>query len=282
MSDDTLDECLALLVAQSPPGRQREIALLRSVCADALSLPALPSETSPFQPETTSESVLAVFAEQFSTDVSGIADPDRATLSAILREATFGVVVQCYIADFLPRVAAGLTALGLPVPWPSDPRWDHTADPASVLFTEVLPGVARLRALDPVTTEVVRLRGAVAHNCRLCRSLREGGALDAGGSESLYDEIEHYGSSTLLSDAHKAALRYADALIWTPGSIDADVAAAVLRNFTAEQARELTLDVMRNASNKIAVALAADAPHVEQGTERYLIDDDGQTVFTSR
>ena len=37
---------------------------------------------------------------------------------------------------------------------------------------------------------------------------------------------------------------------------------------------------MRNASNKIAVALKADAPRVEQGTERYLIDADGQTVYS--
>ncbi len=43
---------------------------------------------------------------------------------------------------------------------------------------------------------------------------------------------------------------------------------------------ELTLDVMRNASNKIAVSLAADAPRVEHGTERYLIDADGQTVYS--
>ena len=43
------------------------------------------------------------------------------------------------------------------------------------------------------------------------------------------------------------------------------------------EALELTLDVMRNASNKIAVSLAADAPRVSEGTERYLIDADGQT-----
>ena len=48
-----------------------------------------------------------------------------------------------------------------------------------------------------------------------------------------------------------------------------------------EEAFELTLDVMRNASNKIAVSLAADAPRVLEGTERYLVDADGQTVFAS-
>jgi hypothetical protein len=38
--------------------------------------------------------------------------------------------------------------------------------------------------------------------------------------------------------------------------------------------------VMRNASNKIAVALRADAPRVEHGTARYYIDADGQPVYS--
>jgi hypothetical protein len=37
---------------------------------------------------------------------------------------------------------------------------------------------------------------------------------------------------------------------------------------------------MRNASNKVAVALAGDAPRVESGTEQYLLDANGQTVFS--
>ena len=160
-------------------------------------------------------------------------------------------------------------------------EWDHDTDPIGALLNDFVPAVARLRKLDPVTTEVVRLRGATQHNCRLCKSLREGAALDAGGSEPLYADIERYETSELMSDRHKAALRYADALIWTPSRIDSEVAAGVRDRFTEEEAAELTLDVMRNASNKIAVSLAADAPRVSEGTERYLIDADGQTVFAS-
>ena len=37
---------------------------------------------------------------------------------------------------------------------------------------------------------------------------------------------------------------------------------------------------MRNAANKIAVSLGADAPRVESGTELFLVDEDGQTVST--
>ena len=223
---------------------------------------------------------MAEFAEQFSVDVSMVTDAQRAGLSGALGRGAFGAVVQMYVADFLPRVWAGLTALGLPVDWMTGgPRWNSDIDASDVVFNHLLPGIARLRSLDPVTTEVVRLRGAVAHNCRLCKSLRDSTALDVGGSESLYDEIECHEDSALLTDGHKAALRYADALIWSPAHIAPEIAGGVRKYFTAEQSRELTLDVMRNASNKIAVALRADAPRVEQGTALYFIGADGHPVF---
>ncbi|WP_328358010.1 carboxymuconolactone decarboxylase family protein [Mycobacterium sp. NBC_00419] len=277
---DDLDAELNSLVVQSPAGQQRLVGLIRSTCATALQLTPLPSEAVVTQPESDTETVVAEFAEQFSVDVSTVSDAQRAALTGALGAATFAVATQMFVADFLPRVRNALEVLGLAVPWlPEQPVWDADVDATDVVFNRLLPGIARLRALDPVTSEVVRLRGAVQHNCRLCKSLREGNALDAGGSESLYEDIEHYESSELLSDAHKAALRYADALIWSPARISPAVAAGVRKHFSDEQARELTLDVMRNASNKIAVALAADAPRVEQGTERYLIDADGQTQF---
>lgn len=201
-----------------------------------------------------------------------------------LGDSTFGVVVQMYIADFVPRVRAGLEALGVGseyLDWVDGPiTWDHTTDPSGVVFNDFLPAVARMRALDPVTSELVRLRGAAQHNCRLCKSLREGGALDAGGSEALYDDIERYEGSPLVSERAKAALRYTDGLIWTPAHLVAGVVAEVRAGFSEVETVELTFDIMRNASNKVAVSLGADAPRVEQGTERYLLDADGQTVFS--
>jgi alkylhydroperoxidase family enzyme len=281
MASDDLDIQLNRLVQQSPQVGQRVIGLVRSTCAGALSLPALPAEVVVEQPGSDAETVVADFAEQFSIDVSAVTDAQRAALTGALGRDAFGAVVQMYVADFLPRVAAGLTALEQPVDWlPEQPRWDAGIDASDVVFNYLLPGVARLRSLDPVTTEVVRLRGAVAHNCRLCKSLRDSAALDSGGSESLYDDIERYTDSPSLTDGHKAALRYTDALIWSPSRIEPAVAADVLQYFSPAQARELTLDVMRNASNKIAVALRADAPRVEQGTSLYTIDADGQPVYS--
>ena len=246
-----------------------------------MSLRPLPSELPGVQAESDIESVVSDFAEQFSVDVSTVTDAQRAALTGALGRGAFGAVMQMYVADFLPRVAAGLTALGLPVAWaPTEPRWDSDTDASDVVFNHLLPGIARLRSLDPVTTEVVRLRGAVAHNCRLCKSLRDSTALDSGGSESLYNDLGHYEDSRLLADGQKAALRYVDALVWSPAHITPEIAGGVRKYFTAEQSRELTLDVMRNASNKIAVALRADAPRVEQGTSLYFIDADGQPVYS--
>ncbi len=230
------------------------------------------------------DDVVAEFAEQFSIDVSAISGEQRSALWKALGNSTFGAVVQMYIADFVPRVRAGLEALGVGeeyLGWAAGPvAWDHATDPSDLVFNSFLPTVARLRELDALTAEVVRLRGATQHNCRLCKSLRETTALDAGGTETLYGDIERFEESAQLTDRHKAALRYADALIWSPGLIEASVADGVRAHFSDAEAVELTLDVMRNASNKIAVALAGDAPRVEHGTEQYLLDVDGQTVFS--
>jgi alkylhydroperoxidase family enzyme len=272
---------LTQLVALSP-GDGRITGLVRRVCAQAVSLPRLPAEVEVAEPESEAEAVVAEFAEQFSVDVSAITREQRSRLWKQLGDKTFSVVVAMYIADFVPRVRAGLEALGVGseyLAWVRGPiPWDHS-DPSDAVFNDFLPAVARMRALDPVTSELVRLRGAAQHNCRLCKSLREGTALDAGGSETLYSDIERYETSKLLDERAKAALRYADALIWTPAHLVADVAAEVRACFSEAEAVELTFDVMRNASNKVAVSLGGDAARVERGTERYLLDADGQTVF---
>lgn len=275
---DPLNGELGRLVALAPPEHGRINALVRQTCAKTLSLPPLPTEIIVDGPADEAESAAVEFAEQFSVDVSSIGDDLRSRFTSTLGRAAFPAVVLIYIADFLPRVRVGLEALALPVPWSDAVVWDHDSDLADVLFNRFQPGVARLREIDPVTTEIVRLRGANQHDCRLCKSRREGSALDAGGSESLYEQIELYETSAELSDRHKAALRYTDALIWTPANIAPEVAAGVRIHFTEAESYELTADVMRNAGNKIAVSLKADAPRVQSGTERFLIDENGQTV----
>jgi alkylhydroperoxidase family enzyme len=251
-------------------------------CGRALTLPPLPTEVDLADGQSEADSVVTAFAEQFAIDVAGIGAHQRKQLLSTLGDKAFRTVIAIFVADFIPRVWAGLEAIGLGRPGNGGtPVWDHNTDPIDALLNGFVPAVACLSTLDPVTTEVVRLRGAAQHNCRLCKSRREGHALDAGGSESMYAEIEQYESSGQLSDQHKAALRYVDALIWSPSRIDAEVVAGVRTHFSEAAALELTFDVMRNACNKIMVALGADAAHVSEGTELFLVEPDGQTVVAS-
>ncbi|MCV7200337.1 carboxymuconolactone decarboxylase family protein [Mycobacterium angelicum] len=283
MTAPVLSDQLTQLVALST-GDARLVGLVRRVCAEAVLLPPLPAEVAVTEPESEAEAAVAEFAEQFSVDVSMVTVEQRSRLFKYLGDNTFRDVASIYIADFVPRVRAGLEALDVGAEylgWVSGPiAWDNGTDPSEVLFARLLPAVARMRALDPITSELVRLRVAAQHNCRLCKSLREGNALDAGGSETLYDEISRYEESDMIDVRAKAALRYADALIWSPAHLVVDAAAEVRSRFSEAEAVELTFDVMRNSSNKIAVSLGADAPRVSEGTERYLIDVGGQTVFS--
>jgi hypothetical protein len=262
---------LSALPALSPPKLADINADIREVCAAVTGLRPLPAESR----GGAVDPMVTEFAEQFSTDVTGINVAQRAAFSDLLGPDTFGVATLIFIADFVPRVYAGLSSIG--VDCPTDvAAWDHDTNPGDYVLDVFVPAVGRMRALDPVTTEVVRLRGARAHNCRLCKSLREASALEAGAGEKLYDEIDHYEDSD-LSDRHKAALRFVDALIWSPAQIRGD---ELRRHFSEEEAVELTLDVMRNACNKVAVALGFDAPRVSEGTEQYRLGVDGRPIYT--
>lgn len=274
-----MSDRIAGLVALSS-GDSGADAVIRLMCGRALSLMPLPAPAELPDKNSEEQSVLAAFTEQFTVDVAGIGDNQRARFLATTGDGAFRTVVAIFIADFVPRVWAGCEILDLGHPGRmTEVVWDHETDPVDALLNGFVPAVARMRDLDPVTTEIVRLRGAAAHNCRLCKSLRETHALDAGGSEDIYRQIEDFEDADGLTDAHKAALRYVDALIWSPSQISPDVAAGMRKHFSQTESFELTLDVMRNAANKIAVSLGADEPRVTEGTERYEVDEAGQTIF---
>ena len=95
--------------------------------------------------EPRSEPAVVEFAEQFSVDVTGISD-DLSASDCCRRWAgdAFGAVVLTYIADFVPRVLAGLRVLGLGGGRSDGTQleWDHTTDPADEVFNRFLPAVA--------------------------------------------------------------------------------------------------------------------------------------------
>jgi alkylhydroperoxidase family enzyme len=133
-------------------------------------------------------------------------------------------------------------------------------------------------ALDPLTSELVRLRGARSHRCRVCQSRRSARAAAEGADESVYDQIDHFESSA-LAERHKAALRLVDAMLWQPLAYPPELTAELSSRFSPDEIVEIVLDVARNAANKIAVAFAADTPKVSEGVELYDIDERGDVIF---
>src|SRR5262245_39318167 len=109
------EDQLTRLVALFPgsPGSGRIAGLVRRVCAQTLSLPPLPVEVEVGEPESEADAVVAEFAEQFSVDVSAITDEQRSRFWKHLGYNAIGAAMSMYIADFVPRVRAGLEALGV-------------------------------------------------------------------------------------------------------------------------------------------------------------------------
>ena len=212
------------------------------------------------------------FAEQFRTDVSRVDDEQRDALAKATGEHQAAVVQMIWISDVAPRLDAVLDQLFGPSEWPTSRRIP-VGDLWGVI-DEFMRAVARHAALDPTTTELVRLRGARQHNCRLCQSRRAVAAISAGADEAMFDAVDNYEESD-LPEATKAALALTDAIIWTPSAVPEDVVTRVREHLNEDQAVEVVLDVIRNATNKIAVALGADEPEVTDGVQLFVTDPDG-------
>jgi alkylhydroperoxidase family enzyme len=217
------------------------------------------------------------FAEQCSTDVAAVTPDQRAAFLRAAGPAAADLAAALWVVDFIPRTRAALDALAGAGQWPL-PEDDGAGSDLWGALDGLIRTVPALDALDPVTSELVRLRGARQHDCRLCRSLRSRPALLAGADESTFAAVDHHRVSD-LSPLARGALVFTDAMIWTPGRIGVGTVTALCGLATPAQQVELVLDVTRNALNKIAVALGADAAHVEDGVEIYDVEPDGSLVY---
>lgn len=246
---------------------------IRAATAGAVGLVPLAGTPRPAQVPPVS---VVELAEQFAVDVTMVDDELRAAWAQATGDASFSAVQMVYVADFVPRLRAALDALFGPDEW-WDPPVTAVADSWDVVDT-FMREVARLDALDPVLTELVRLRGARQHECRVCKSRRSLAAIEAGAQAATFQAVDHYRSSDLPAAA-QAALALTDAMIWTPSRLRPEAVDAVRAHLAPAQAVEVVLDVTRNAANKIAVALAADAPVVGSGVELFETDAEGNLSF---
>jgi alkylhydroperoxidase family enzyme len=264
--------------------------LVRRTAAAATGLPALPVPAGRIDRRpveqwrasgefTAEERAVLEFAEQFSVDVSATTDAQRAALAAALGDDTFGFVQVLYVADFAPRVRAALDALfGASDPVATPPPADAPPVDLWPLLERFITIVGPLDSVDVVTRELVRLRGARQHQCRLCQSLRSRSAIAAGADDTMFAAVDHPDGS-VLTDLQRAALALVDAMIWHPARIDEATVTAVRRHATPLEAVHLVLNVARNSIQKVPVALATDGANVTDGVEIYDINPDGSLSY---
>jgi alkylhydroperoxidase family enzyme len=209
------------------------------------------------------------FAEQFVVDVSGTTDEQRRALGEAMGADTFTFVQALYVIDVFQRARMVLerifaTPYGPPLAPSEGDLW--------ATLEEFMRVVAQETALDPVTTELVRLRGARAHDCRICQSRLSLKAVELAGDEGLFAADA---DDTELTDRQRAALALADVVIWQPHGIDDELVARVRDALSDAEIVEIVLDLVRNAANKIAVSLAGDEAVVTDGVEYYDVDAAG-------
>jgi alkylhydroperoxidase family enzyme len=205
------------------------------------------------------------FAEQMVVDVASMTADVRGAGLAELGAGAPAFVLAVWTEDMMIRASAAWRGM-FGEEWRPIPTSAETD--LWVAHERFLLEVAKLSTLDPVTSELVRLRGARAHDCRLCQSRRSVSAIDQAGRSDLFDERDPSG----ISDAQVLALQVVDAFVWQPIQWPSGLGEQVVDALGPAAATELTLDIVRNAANKIAVAFDADEPQVETGVEYYDID----------
>jgi alkylhydroperoxidase family enzyme len=186
-----------------------------------------------------------------------------------------------YLLDVGQRIAAVLgrlfdtTVTSDDWAWPDDDA-PVPADPMEAVMS-LLATIGRGRVVDPVTAELVRLRGARLHRCRRCQSVRSVAALEAGADLDLLG-ADDPSSVVDLDAASRAALSLVDATFVGPPSLDDGLVGALRDSFDDDQLVGLVGYLLRNAANKVAVAFGADAAIVDDGFEYQIIDDAGETI----
>jgi alkylhydroperoxidase family enzyme len=227
------------------------------------------------------EQECVAFAEQFVMDVGGTTAESLDGLAArVGGDQVPDFVTALYVVEFTQRLQ--MTAGALLEPHPARPSAGPAITEGPTPLREMLRlyqnAVVRGDALDPVTTELVRLRCARTHRCRICQTLRLADAKAAGVGDALTDKIDFYERSD-LPERHKTALRITDAFITRPDTLTDAVVEQARSLFAQEELAELCLDITKWSTQKIHVALGTDSadalPANEGGVTFFDFDSTG-------
>jgi AhpD family alkylhydroperoxidase len=214
------------------------------------------------------------FAEQFVIDVGGTTAAARAEIIEHLGlDGARALVSAIYVVEFTQRlqmIAARVLDDGAWAPLAGSPAaGDGTPGGLLSAYQEA---VVRGSTLDPVTTELVRLRCARTHQCRICQTLRLADARAAGVDEDMAAQVDCYERSGLPGSA-KVALRVTDAFITRPDMLSSAVAEQARASFGPAELASLCLDITKWSTQKIHVALGTD------GADGLQTDEDGVALF---
>jgi alkylhydroperoxidase family enzyme len=215
-------------------------------------------------------------AEQFVMDVGGTTEEMRAGLAGWFgADGARDLVTAIYVVEFTQRlqlIAARLLD-GAPAALSVSASVSVSVDasPAELLHA-YQAAVMRDNTVDPVTTELVRLRCARTHHCRICQTLRLADARAAGVDEAMAAKVDHYERSD-LPERGKVALRVTDAFITRPDLLSEAVTEQARASFGPAELASLCLAITKWSTQKILVALETD------DAGRLVTDADGVALF---
>ncbi|NBN89776.1 MAG: hypothetical protein EBV24_05600 [Actinobacteria bacterium] len=111
-------------------------------------------------------------------------------------------------------------------------------------------------------------------------SVRLAVAKQEGLDEPTIEKVKAYEASD-LTERHKVALRFADAIMTQPGQISDELRSDLFVHFTREQIVEMTVDVMKWNYQKIPVSLRNDFEVKEGELVPLVFDENGHWVKPS-
>ena len=188
-----------------------------------------------------------------------------------------------YVIDQTARLRATHSRLFDADDFPAAPAaTDETVEPLSLGRLNLLwhHTIMLLDGLDPLTTEVIRLRCGSYHHCRMCMSGRvvENGQVVVGSE--LAARIDGYAEAP-LEPRLQAALRYVDAHNIDPTRLDVQLRADLRDQFTVTELVEVSLHTSAFSYQKILVALTLDSPANDAGLVEFSFDADGDFIVGS-
>ncbi|MEO1081172.1 MAG: hypothetical protein AAFY29_16555 [Pseudomonadota bacterium] len=236
------------------------------------------------------ERAVVNFADQFAVSVSSLEHAQVDALISLSNSAAVSALANAiYLIDaglrlqlVVPSVLPPEACEGdLPTSQDAAPEPEPAADDSETVIAGAIAEFAAAAVLasdiDPLTSELVRLRCAQIHNCRLCGSLRQRSALESGLEANVASRVANYESGG-FSDAQVAALRLCDTMIMHPSDANAALSEELAAFYSPTQIAEICFDVVKWSQQKALVALGSDAAPWE-GIHILDFDGDGHPVF---